>query len=215
MKNRPRVAFQGERGAFSEEAAERLLGPEIEMAPQPTFEELFRVLADGLADYAVAPVENGLVGSVQACIELLNQSPFLIRDEVTIPIAQHLIGCKGTSIMKIETVESHPVALAQCALFFAAHPRLKKIEADDTAASVARIVRAGNPKRAAIAGRRAAERYGGMIIEENIQDHFENHTRFVLLSRPQEASTGLRRWLPGRATSSRPPIELKLKKPIL
>lgn len=215
MKNRPRVAFQGERSAFSEEAAERLLGPEIEVLPQATFADLFRALADGLADYAVAPVENSLVGSVQACVELLNQSRFLIRDEITIPIAQHLIGCKGTSIMKIETVESHPVALAQCALFFAAHPSLKRIEADDTAASVARIVRAGNPKRAAIAGRRAAEHYGGVIIEENIQDHLDNHTRFVLLSRPEKALTGLWRWLPGGATASRPPLELKLKKPIL
>jgi prephenate dehydratase len=79
-------------------------------------------------------------------------------------------------------VQSHPVALAQCKRFFAEHPRLKPINADDTAGSVAEIMRRGDPTRAAIAGRRAAEIYGASIIRESIQDQPENFTRFVLLS---------------------------------
>jgi prephenate dehydratase len=182
-KHRPRVAFQGERGAFSEDAAVKLLGPDIVLVPRATFDQLFSSVVEGVADYALAPVENTLVGNIQPCIDLLFQSEFTIKDEVTIPIAQHLIGCPGSSFKDIETVESHPVALAQCQRFFAAHPQLGRIEADDTAGSVARVVAEGNLKRAAIGGKRAAELYGGFVIRENVQDRLDNCTRFLLLSR--------------------------------
>ena len=86
----------------------------------------------------------------------------------------------------IETVQSHPMALAQCKHFFELHPRLKSVIADDTAGSVAEVIRNNDPKRAAIASRRAAELYGGTIIRQSIQDHSDNYTRFVLLSAPAE-----------------------------
>ena len=82
----------------------------------------------------------------------------------------------------IETVQSHPVALAQCSRFLQAHPELKPVIADDTAGSVAEVMRLGDPKHAAIAGQRAADLYGGAIIRKSIQDSTENYTRFVLLS---------------------------------
>ncbi len=184
---KPRVAFQGERGAFSEDAAVKLLGADIELVPRPTFVELFQSVDQGLADFALAPVENSLVGTIEPCLNLLYKSSLLITAEVTIPIAQHLIGCPGASFGEIDEVASHPVALAQCKRFFAEHPHLKRVEAEDTAGSVAQVMKDQNPRNAAIAGKRAAELYGGSIIRENIQDDKNNQTRFLLLSKSNDA----------------------------
>jgi len=180
---KPRIAFQGERGAFSEEAAKKLFGAEIELVPRRTFAELYSSLDNGMADYLVAPVENSIAGVVQPSVDLLRLNSLTVRDEIQIKIVQHLIGCPGTSLSLIETVQSHPVALAQCSRFFQTHPHLKPVVADDTAGSVAEVMRRGDPKRAAIAGQRAADVYGASIICNSIQDHSENYTRFVLLSK--------------------------------
>jgi prephenate dehydratase len=182
LKQKPRVAFQGEHGAFSEEAAIKLFSEEIELVPQQTFAALFESLQSGAADYLVAPVENSIAGIVQPSVSLIRASSLVILNELELQIDQHLIGCPGTGFDAIETVQSHPMALAQCTRFFKRHPRIKAIVADDTAGSVAEVVKQNDPKLAAIAGRHAAEIYGGEIILESIQDHAKNHTRFVLLS---------------------------------
>ena len=181
-KQKPRVAFQGERGAFSEEAALKLLGDDVELVPQRTFAALFDSLKAGVADYLVAPVENSIAGIVEPSVSRIRASSLVILNEVELQIDQHLIGCPGASFDTIETVHSHPMALAQCKHFFARNPRIKPIVADDTAGSVAEVVRQRDRTVAAIAGRHAAEIYGGEIILENIQDNPTNHTRFVLLS---------------------------------
>jgi len=181
---KPRVAFQGERGAFSEEAAHKLLGAEIELVPRRTFADLYSSLDNGIADYLLAPVENSIAGVVQPSVDLLDRSSLTVLDEIQIKIEQHLIGCPGTSLNTIETVQSHPVALAQCSRFFQTHPRLKSVVAYDTAGSVAEVMSLGDPKLAAIAGKCAADLYGGSIICKSIQDHVHNYTRFVLLSPP-------------------------------
>ncbi len=183
---KPRVAFQGERGAFSEEAALRLLGPEIELVPRRTFHDLFNSL--DMADYLLAPVENSIAGAVQPSVDLWHSSALKVLDEVEIKIEQHLIGCRGATLETIETVQSHPVALAQCSRFFESHPRLKPVIADDTAGSVAEVIRLRDPKRAAIGGQRAADLYGGTIIRKSIQDQSENYTRFILLSAKEHKS---------------------------
>ena len=183
---KPRVAFQGERGAFSEEAAMKLLGNEIELVPRKTFADLFTSLDERLADYVLAPVENTIAGVVHPSVDLMQSSSLAVVDEVEIKIEQHLIGCAGASFDAIETVQSHPVALAQCSRFFENNPQLQTVVADDTAGSVAEVVRLLDPKRAAIAGQRAAEIYGGSIIRKSIQDQTENYTRFVLLSAANE-----------------------------
>lgn len=177
-----RVAFLGERGTFSEEAAIRLLGETCELIPRPTFESLFTAIDEGSADYILTPLENTLVGSVHRCYDLLLESSLIIVAEVILPISHFLIGCPGASLESLEIVESHPVALGQCEHFFAAHPHLKRIAADDTAGSVRRVIESGDKTRAAIAGKRAAEIYGGMILQEHLEDYQENFTRFVLLS---------------------------------
>jgi prephenate dehydratase len=178
---KPRVAFQGERGAFSEEAALKLLGHDIELVPRRTFADLYDSLDDGIADYVLAPVENSIAGVVHASVELFNSRSFSILNEIQIKIEQHLIGCRDASFDTIETVQSHPTALAQCSLFFESHPELKRVVADDTAGSVAEVIRRGDPKRAAIGGQRAADLYDATVLRKNIQDHSENYTRFILL----------------------------------
>ena len=178
---KPRVAFQGEHGAFSEDAALKLLGPDIELVPRRTFAALFSSIDEGLADYVLAPFENSLIGSIQPAVELMRGSSFAISGEVVIQIQQNLIGCHGAVFEEIEAVESHPAALAQCERFFAANPGVTRIESDDTAGSVARIVARGDRTRAAIAGRRAAELYGASILREDLQDSPDNYTRFLLL----------------------------------
>jgi len=176
-----RVAFQGERGAFSEEAAVKLLGEDLRLVPCQTFEKLFAAISDGLADCALAPIENSLAGSVHRTYDLLLESSLHITAETVIRITHDLIGCRKSSLETVTTVESHPVALAQCERFFAAHPHIKRLATDDTAASVRRVVEGDDPARAAIAASRAAAIYGGTILRDHLEDHQENYTRFVLL----------------------------------
>ena len=184
--DRGRVAFQGAPGAFSEEAAAKLLGEKITLVPRPTFESLFSAIDDKRADYILAPIENSLAGFVHASFDLLLDSSLYIIGEVIIPISHCLIGCPGASFETITAVESHPVALDQCRRFLAANPQIKRIAAEDTAGSVARVISAGDPTRAAIAGRRAVEKYGGAILREHLEDSSENYTRFLLLSSAEE-----------------------------
>ncbi|HTW24084.1 MAG TPA: prephenate dehydratase [Candidatus Baltobacteraceae bacterium] len=182
VEKNARVAFQGERGAFSEEAAVKLLGEEITLVPRPTFEAAFNAIADRAADYILAPIENSLAGSVHRSFDLLVDSPLNILAEVIIPIAHNLIAAPGAKFEQIAVVESHPVALAQCEQFFSEHPRLKRIATEDTAGSVRDVVASGDRSRGAIAGRRAAGIYGGAILREHLEDNRENYTRFLLLS---------------------------------
>lgn len=190
LEGQSRVAFLGERGTFSEEAALGILGEDCETVSLPTFDELFKAIDEGKADYILTPLENSLVGSVHRCYDLLLKSTLNIVAEIVLPISHFLIACPEATFETIETVESHPVALAQCERFFAAHPHLKGVAADDTAGSVRRAVESGDVSRAAIGGKRTAAIYGGVILREHIEDHTENYTRFALLSHAaNEAST--------------------------
>ncbi|HWZ56472.1 MAG TPA: prephenate dehydratase [Verrucomicrobiae bacterium] len=181
-----RVAFQGERGAFSEEAAVKLLGEDIQLIPRTTFEALYSSILDGVADYILAPIENSLAGSVHRSYDLLISSGLHIQAEVVIPIAHYLIGVPGATFERITQVSSHPVALAQCERFFASHPAIKRVATDDTAGSVREVMAAGDPTRAGIASKRAAKVYGAQILRERLEDHPENYTRFLLLATSAE-----------------------------
>jgi prephenate dehydratase len=189
VKSKPRVAFQGEHGAFSEEAALKALGPDIELVPRPTFTALFTSIDEGLADYIVAPLENSIIGPIRQSVDLMRESSLIKTGEVVIPIAQHLIACPGVSFSEIEVVQSHPAALAQCGHFFAAHPQLSKVEAEDTAGSVKQIMARGDRGVAAIAGIRAAQIYGASVVKADIQDDPKTYTRFAVLA---AASSGAR-----------------------
>src|SRR5713101_2345341 len=186
-----RVAFQGEPGAFSEAAAIQLLGDALTTVPRPTFEATFTAIDERAADALLAPVENSLAGSVVRVFDLLMESRLTIVAETILPIEMQLIAAPGASLADIGSVASHPMALAQCERFFAAHPQWKRVPAEDTAGSVREALLCGDRSSAAIAGRRAAEHYKGVILAESIQDNAENFTRFVLLVPESQAAPWL------------------------
>jgi len=186
-----RVAFQGEPGAFSEAAAIQLLGDAITTVPRATVDAAFRAIGEGAAAAVLAPVENSLAGSVVRVFDLLLESRLAIVAETILPIEMQLIALPGASLGDIRSVASHPMALAQCERFFAAHPQWKRVPAEDTAGSVREVLSREDKSCAAIAGRRAAEHYHGVILAEEIQDNAENFTRFVLLVPEEEAAAWL------------------------
>ena len=188
-----RVAFQGEPGAFSEAAAIQLLGGAITTVPRATFEAAFRAIDEDAADADafLAPVENTLAGSVVRVYDLLLGSRLTVVAETILPIEHHLIGVPGATLAGLRSVASHPMALAQCERFFSSHPGLKRVPAEDTAGSVREALLCGDRSSAAIAGRRAAEHYKGVILAESIQDNAENFTRFVLLVPESQAAPWL------------------------
>ena len=182
-----RVAIQGEPGAFSEAAAIQLLGDAIKTVPRATFDSAFSAIPEGAADALLAPVENSLAGSVVRVFDLLLQNQLSIVAETILPIEMQLIAIPGTSLAEIRSVASHPMALAQCERFFAAHPHWKRVPAEDTAGSLREMLARADKSFAAIAGKRAAEHYRAVILASNIQDNSENFTRFVLLLPEQQA----------------------------
>jgi prephenate dehydratase len=176
-----RVAFQGELGAFSQIAAAKLLGERVRTVACPTFESLFSSIAEGRADLILAPLENTLAGPVLRCYDLLYQSELTMTGEVVLRISHCVIGCPGSSLEALRRIQSHPVALAQCERFFAAHPAIAKSVAEDTAGSVRQIMERLDPTVAAIAAESAAQQYGAQILASAVEDDPNNFTRFALL----------------------------------
>ena len=181
--NRHRVAIQGERGSFSEEAARRLLGRRVKVVSCATFREAFARLRSGATDRLVVPVENTLAGSVHENYDLLLEHGFWAEAELDLRIRHTLIAPRGVRLADVREVYSHPVALAQCRKFFARHPRLQAVADYDTAGSVKRIVADGRSDAAAIAGPFAAAVYGARILARKLEDHAGNFTRFLLIRR--------------------------------
>jgi prephenate dehydratase len=185
-QSREMVAFQGERGAFSEEAARRLLGSAIRVLPCPRFEDVFRALDQNKVHAAVIPIENTLHGSVHENYDHLLHFNLPIVGETTVRIVHNLIAPPGVTFPKIRRVFSHPVALNQCLDFFAAHPQFEKVLFYDTAGSVKMVMEEKLKDAAAIASAVAAETYGGRILRRSIEDDRQNFTRFFALRRPED-----------------------------
>jgi prephenate dehydratase len=185
LKRRERVAFQGERGAFSEEAARKLVGPRIEVLPCPRFEDAFRSLKERRATGAVVPIENTLAGSVHENYDLLQRFQLPIVAETSVRIMHNLIALKPVKFSEIRRVFSHPVALNQCQDFFAENPQIERVPFYDTAGSVKMIVKEKLTDAGAIASQVAAEIYDAKILKKSIEDDRQNFTRFFLLRRPR------------------------------
>jgi prephenate dehydratase len=181
------IAFQGERGAFSEEAARRLLGSSIEVLPCPRFEDVFDSLRDGAAGGAVIPIENTLAGSVHENYDHLQHYELPIVAETSVRIVHNLMAPPSVSLARIRRVYSHPVALNQCLRFFARHPAIERVTYYDTAGSAKMIMEEGLQDAGAVASAVAAEIYGARILRRSIEDDRRNFTRFFLLRTPQYA----------------------------
>jgi prephenate dehydratase len=187
------VGFQGEPGAFSDEAA-HLLVADAPTRGYRTFDELVAAVDRGDVAYALLPVENSIYGAIARSYDLLWEYPALrIVDEIVFAVVQNLIGTPDAVLADIVEVRSHPVALEQVRRLFDAHPHWRRIVVDDTAAAVAQVIAAGDKTIAAIASAFAAERYGAQILRAGVQDDDDNFTRFYLLQRDGAARRALGR----------------------
>ncbi len=184
---RPVIAFQGERGAFSQQATRQLCGPAAEVLPCPRFEDIFRCVKDGRASGAVVPIENTLAGSVHENYDHLVNFELPIVAETSVRIVHNLIAPKGVKFSQVKRVFSHPVALNQCLDFFARNPQIERIPFYDTAGSVKMVTEEGLADAAGIASAVAAEIYGAHILRRSIESDRQNFTRFFLLRTPDYA----------------------------
>lgn len=175
-----RVAFQGEPGAFSEEACYGYFG-EVDTLPCETFEDVFAKVTAGECEMGLIPIENSLAGSVHQNYDLLLRHTLYIIGEYFLRVRHCLIAFPGVAQSSIQKVISHPQALGQCAAFLRALG-VKTEPAYDTAGSVKLLKASGERTTAAIASRRAAEIYGMQILQEGIEDNAENYTRFLVIA---------------------------------
>jgi prephenate dehydratase len=180
-----RIAFQGELGAFSQSAAERLSGGEYTPQPIEKFEDVFLAVVNGKCHAAAIPIENTLHGSVHENYDHLLKYGLEIRGETFVRIVHNLIAPPNLKFADITKVYSHPVALNQCRRFFEENPQIERTPFYDTAGSVKMIMRDKPAGGAAIASAAAAEIYGGKILRRSIEDDRENFTRFFLLEKPK------------------------------
>ncbi len=185
-----KVAFQGERGAYSEVAARELLGKSITPVPCDSFETLFERVEKKRTDLGVIPIENSLVGSIHKNYDLLLEHNLKVIGEVQLRVSHALIAPPNVPFKKISKVYSHPMALEQCRKFFKKHKTIAPISYYDTAGAVRMIAESGLSNSAAIASPYAAQIYKMKLLQQAIEDEKHNYTRFLLLSRTQSKFKG-------------------------
>lgn len=183
------VGFQGEPGAYSQEAAVSFFGPSVESGPFESLEDVFKAVEDGVLPHGIVPVENSQVGSITRCYDLLLDSTVMVSGETLIRITHSLIANKGAPLGSIKRIYSHPQALGQCQGYLK-QLGVEVVPAYDTAGSVRMIKEEKILDGAAIASARAAEIYDMDILASEIEDNHNNTTRFFVLSKQDAAPTG-------------------------
>jgi len=175
-----KVAIQGERGAFSHEAAENMV-PRCTVVPCARSAEVFDRVEGGSVQAAVIPIENTLAGTVAEHADLLVTRNVFIQGEFLLRIVHNVIATPGTKMSLLRRAMSHPVALDQCRDFFRKHPQIEAVPFYDTAGSVKHVMENRLRDAAGIAGRQAAREYAGKILQAGIEDDKRNFTRFFLI----------------------------------
>jgi prephenate dehydratase len=185
-----KVAVQGQAGSFHDIAARKYFDGPIDLVPCRSFKNLFEAIESGEAGSGIVALENSLYGSIDAVYDLLLKYKFWIAGEVYLRIEQCLIGLPGASIEKVNEIWSQREALGQCEEYLDTVLKYaNRVEFHDTAASVAEIKKLGNPAKAAIASRAAADLYSMQVLANEIETHKQNYTRFVALTKlPDENS---------------------------
>jgi prephenate dehydratase len=176
-----KIAFQGEPGAYSEQAVFDYFG-DVETLPCESFDVVFDSVVSGASDAGLIPIENSLAGSIHQNYDLLLRHDLHIAGEYPLRVRHCLIGLPGVTKADIKKAISHPQALGQCAAYL----RGLGVKAEavyDTAGGVKMLKESGARDTAAVASRRAAEIYGMQILEEGIEDNPENFTRFLVISK--------------------------------
>jgi len=179
------VAFQGEIGAYSEEAAFNFFEPSIEAKPCESLDDVFKVVEGAEVPFGIVPIENSLEGSISRVYDLLLDSSVKVCGELELRVVHCLIANPGARLDLVKKVYSHPQALGQCQAFLK-HLDCELIPTYDTAGSVKMVKEMGIVSGVAIASARAAEIYGMEIIAREIEDNPHNFTRFFILS-PQDS----------------------------
>jgi len=175
------VAFQGEPGAYSEQAVFNYFGT-VETKPCESFDMVFEAVLSDACEFGLIPIENSLAGSIHQNYDLLLRHDLHIVGEYLLRVQHCLIVLPGVKKEEIKKAISHPQALGQCAAYLRNHG-IKPEQGYDTAGSVKMLKESGARDTAAIASRRAAEIYEMQILEEGIEDNAENYTRFLAISK--------------------------------
>lgn len=186
----PRVLYQGEPGAYADEAAALFFGEDVPRAHVETWEDIFLTLREGRADYGVLPIENSSTGSISQVYDLLAQYGAYIVGEQTVRVEHCLVALPGACLDGIREVCSHEQGLRQCAEFLKAHPDWRAVPRLNTAESAKYVAERGDLTLAAICSRRAARLYGLDILAERIHFNAQNDTRFVVVSPVMERRAG-------------------------
>ncbi|MGZ8512480.1 MAG: prephenate dehydratase [Candidatus Limnocylindria bacterium] len=177
------VAYQGEPGAFGEEAIVGYFGADsVEAIPMTTFAAVCAAVEGGSVDAGVLPLENSLAGTVGDALDALADGDLRVVGELLLPVRHQLLVVPGAELGSLRRVTSHWQALAQCERFLATHS-WELVPAADTAGAARELASSGDRSTAAIASARAAERYGLEIAADDIQDSAHNVTRFAVLAR--------------------------------
>jgi len=181
-QDKPRVAIQGIRASFHEEAAFKYFGENIHTIECNSFKQTFEALQNKEADYVVMAIENSIAGSILPNYSLLLGYGFPVIGEIYLPIQLHLMALPGVKFDDIKYVTSHPIAIRQCVDFFDEYPHLNIVESNDTAACAKRIRDEQLTDTVAIANTLAARLYGLDVIERRIESNKKNFTRFLILT---------------------------------
>lgn len=177
------MAYQGEPGAYSEDAVAAFFGTRADTLPCLDFPDAFEAVDKGTATHAVLPVENSIEGTVAPVNDLLLEHDLAVTGETIVPVSHCLIASPASRLEALHAVYSHPQALGQCRAFLARHPTWRQIPAYDTAGSVKLVHARGRKDEAAIASRRSAELYHMKVLADEIQTEHHNSTRFFLLEK--------------------------------
>ena len=186
--NNIRIGYQGVKGSFSEEAMIKYFGENHENNNYEEFEDVFSALKNDEIDYGILPIENSYTGAITSVYDLLVKYGLYIVGEECIKIDQNLIGIKGTKINDIKEVYSHPQGFEQSKEFLSNYSNLKLIPFHNTAISAKYISELNDKSKAAIASLRAAKIYDLDIIQKEINDKDDNHTKFIIVGRKLESS---------------------------
>ena len=179
-----RVAFQGERGAFGEEAIHLLWRGEADPVPAASFEDVMHAAETSQVDYGILPIESTLVGGLDVAYDLLSLFDGLyIVSEVIIPVNLCLLALPGATIKGLRTLASHPVMLGQCSHFLDRHRHITPIRAWDSAGAARDVREMEDPTRGAAGTRRAAERFGLTVLLEHLEDRPDSQMRFLAVAR--------------------------------
>lgn len=178
-----RVAFQGEPGAYGEQALFEHFG-KVESYPCESFDAVFNAVESDACEAALIPVENSLAGSIHQNYDLLLRHDLRVVGERFLRVRHCLIAIPGAEFSDIKKAISHPQALAQCADYLKSHG-IQPEPVYDTAGSVKMLSESRARDTAAIASRRAADLYGMYVLEESVEDNAENYTRFLAISKTE------------------------------